>query len=109
MTYDVAVIGGGIAGLSAAAWLAPRCSVVVVEAEDTLGYHATGRSAASYTECYGSTIIRMLAQASRPYLVDGSELTKPQPVLFVAQAGRADQLEDLYARFLHCKGYPRLK
>ena len=70
MRADVVIIGGGIAGLSAAAYLADRADVVLLEAEPTLGYHATGRSAAMYTECYGSPTIRDLARASKAYLVD---------------------------------------
>lgn len=96
MHYDVAVIGGGIAGLSAAAWLAPRCSVVVVEAEDTLGYHATGRSAASFTECSGPLMIRRLVQASRSYLVSADGITSAQPVMFVAPPGRAERVDELF-------------
>jgi D-arginine dehydrogenase len=99
MDCDVAVIGGGIAGLSAAAWLAPRCSVVVIEAEDTLGYHATGRSAAAYTECYGSEMIRRLAKASFHYLVSEDGLTSPQPVLFVAAPDRRHRLDAVYDRY----------
>ena len=37
---DVIVIGGGIAGVSAAARLAPHAKVTLIEAEDALGYHA---------------------------------------------------------------------
>ena len=47
---DILVIGGGIAGLSAAARLAPHAQVTVLEAEDALGYHASGRSAALFEQ-----------------------------------------------------------
>ena len=43
---DVVVIGAGIAGLAAAAQLAPEASVRVLEMEHTPAHHATGRSAA---------------------------------------------------------------
>jgi glycine/D-amino acid oxidase-like deaminating enzyme len=43
---DFLVIGGGIAGLSAAAALTRLGRVTVLEAEDALGHHASGRSAA---------------------------------------------------------------
>ena len=45
---DVLVIGGGIAGVSAGALIAADASVTVLEAEDAIGRHATGRSAAMF-------------------------------------------------------------
>jgi len=45
---DFLVIGCGIAGLSAGARLSQHGTVVVLEAEDALGYHASGRSAALF-------------------------------------------------------------
>ena len=47
-TYDIAILGGGIAGLSLAYFLGASRSVVVIEREDNLGYHSTGRSAAEF-------------------------------------------------------------
>jgi D-arginine dehydrogenase len=96
---DVVVIGGGIAGLSVAAWLAPGCDVVVVEAEDFLGFHTTGRSAALYTECYGDGPIRRLTIASREFLVSGDGLTTPLPVLFVGAPDDAHTVRELYELF----------
>jgi D-arginine dehydrogenase len=100
MNVDVAIIGGGIAGLSVGAWLAPHCDVVVLEAEPTLGYHATGRSAAAYTECYGTETIRRLAKASRDYLATTDNLTSPQPVMFVASERDPGQIDALLDTFL---------
>lgn len=40
---DFIVIGGGIAGISAAAHLAQHGTVVVLEAEPQHGYHSTGQ------------------------------------------------------------------
>lgn len=65
---DVAVLGGGIAGASAAAHLAADCSVVLLEREDQPGYHASGRSAALFSEAYGNAVVRALSVASRPFL-----------------------------------------
>ena len=45
---DFLIIGGGIAGASAAFELAAFGSVVLVERESQPGYHSTGRSAALY-------------------------------------------------------------
>ncbi len=100
MNVDVAIVGGGIAGLSAGAFLAPRCDVVVVEAERTLGYHATGRSAALYTECYGADVIRRLAKSSHDYLVSGENITSPLPVMFVAGRDVPQQIQSLLDTFL---------
>ena len=46
MIFDVAIVGAGMAGASVAASLDPRLSVLLLEAEDHPGFHATGRSAA---------------------------------------------------------------
>ncbi len=99
MKVDVCVVGGGIAGLSAAAWLAPSSDVVVFETEKTLGYHATGRSAAAYTECYGAEPIRRLAKASRDYLVSEEGLARPLPVMFVAPPDGEGRLAAMYETF----------
>jgi D-arginine dehydrogenase len=97
MHVDVAIIGGGIAGMSCAAYVAPRASVAVFEAESTLGYHATGRSAAIYTECYGAEPIRRLSLASRAYFMDREEpLGTVHAVLFVASRDNAEAVDDLY-------------
>ncbi|MDQ7250350.1 NAD(P)/FAD-dependent oxidoreductase [Dongia sedimenti] len=68
MDFDVAVIGGGIAGASVAAHLVPTASVVVIERESQPGYHATGRSAALFSEIYGNAAVRALSRASRAFL-----------------------------------------
>ena len=63
LTPDVTVIGGGIAGISAAARIAeasPDLKVIVLEAEDSLAYHSTGRSAAMFIRNYGPPAIRKL-------------------------------------------------
>ncbi len=100
MRVDVAIIGGGIAGLSCAAAIGPRASVVVLEAEPTLGYHATGRSAALYTEHYGSGVIRNLARASRAYYThDHPDLSSKLGLVFVATAGDDAALEELSAAY----------
>lgn len=90
------IIGGGIAGASAAYELAKIGSVVLLERESHLGYHSTGRSAASFTENYGATVIRRLAMASRAFLESPPNgfcehaLLSPRGMLTIA---RADQLE----------------
>lgn len=66
MTHDFLIIGGGIAGISAAAELAPLGSVLLLEAEPALAYHASARSAALYEPRYGNPAVVALSLASQP-------------------------------------------
>jgi D-arginine dehydrogenase len=64
---DVLIVGGGIAGASLGARLAGSMRVMIVEAEDMCGRHATGRSAAFWNASLGGdTPERTLSLASRP-------------------------------------------
>lgn len=64
---DFLIIGGGIAGVSAAARLSEHGSVMVLEGETALGYHASGRSAALYERNYGKPSTIALNSASLDY------------------------------------------
>jgi D-arginine dehydrogenase len=64
---DFLVIGGGIAGLSAAARLAAHGRVVLLEAEDALGYHSSGRSVSFSHYGIGNATVRGLTAWSRPF------------------------------------------
>jgi D-arginine dehydrogenase len=64
---DILVIGGGIAGLSAAAELSKRASVTVLEAEEQIGFHSSGRSATMLHYALGDRLVRALTLASRPF------------------------------------------
>ena len=66
--FEVAIVGGGIAGAAAAWALSPHLRVVVLEGEGGLGYHSTGRSAAILTESYEAGPIRDLTGRSRTIL-----------------------------------------
>ena len=65
---DIVIVGAGMAGASLAAELAPHASVVILEAEAMPGYHATGRSAAFWTESYGGAAVQPLTSASGAFL-----------------------------------------
>jgi D-arginine dehydrogenase len=78
---DVAVIGAGMAGASIAAELAGSASVVVLEAEDQPGRHATGRSAAFWSETYGGPLIQPLTSASGGFLADPPSDFHERPLL----------------------------
>ena len=87
---DFLIIGGGIAGLSAAARLAPHGSVTLIEAEDALGYHASGRSAAMFEENYGSPSTIALNRASKDYLVK-AEVLSPRGFILLGTADSMDR------------------
>lgn len=64
---DILVIGGGIAGLSAATALSSHARVRVLEAEEQIGYHSSGRSATMVHYALGDRLVRALTLASRPF------------------------------------------
>ena len=64
---DFIVIGGGIAGLSVAARMAAHGRVVVLEGEEALGYHSSGRSVSFSHYGIGNAVVRALTRHSRPF------------------------------------------
>lgn len=96
--YDFAIIGAGMAGASLAAELAPHARVLLLEAEDAPGYHATGRSAAFWEECYGGPGVVPLTLASGPYLAEHGFLTA-RGALYVGRAEDAGAMDDFLATF----------
>lgn len=96
--HDFAVVGAGIAGASLAAELAAQASVLLLEAEDRPGYHATGRSAAFWDECYGGPDIVPLTLASGPYLRTHGFLSQ-RGALYIARDSERDLLDTFMARF----------
>lgn len=94
-TSDFLIIGGGIAGTGAAARLAPDAKVTVLEMEDALGRHATGRSAAIFIRNYGNATLRALNAASEPVLknpegISEESLLSPRGEMLIATE---DELE----------------
>lgn len=96
--FDIAVIGAGMAGASLAAAIGGRASVVLLEAEDRPGYHATGRSAAFWTESYGGPAVQPLTSASGAFLRDGGFLA-PRGALTIGRAGQEREVASFAARF----------
>ena len=64
----IAVIGGGIAGTSAAFELAADAEITVFEQESTCGYHSTGRSAAD-------RVVRVTTRIGAPTIVPSRAAT----------------------------------
>lgn len=100
-TSDIIVIGGGIAGLSAAAELSRDASVMVLEAEEQIGFHSSGRSATMVHYALGDRLVRALTLASRAFFEsppDGfSEipLGRRMPVLVHAREDEREALDAL--------------
>jgi len=98
-SFDVAIVGAGIAGASAAYFLASKARVVVVEREDQPGYHSTGRSAALFSETYGNASVRSLTRASRAFYdappagFAAQPLLTPRGVVFFGQKEHGPLLE----------------
>lgn len=95
----IVIIGGGIAGVSAAARLAPFARVTLLEGENSLAYHASGRSAAMFLLHYGNTAIKALNAASVDHhrYAEGGVLS-PRGMMMVAahaheEAFRADSAD----------------
>lgn len=87
---DYIVIGGGVAGSAAAAHLAEHGSVALLEMEDQLGYHSSGRSAAIFSLSYGNAAVRALTRASHgffqapPATFWPADLLQPRRVLAIS-------------------------
>ena len=91
MDADFLIIGGGIAGVSASARMAPHGKVVLVEAEKALAHHASGRSAALYEPRYGLPPVVGLSMASGDYFRAAKDVLSPRGLLVLGRADQADQ------------------
>jgi D-arginine dehydrogenase len=99
--FDVIVVGGGVAGASAAAFLSQTRRVVLLERESHPGYHTSGRSAALFSETYGNAVVRGLSVGSRSFLEGPPQgfadhpILSPRGGLFI---GRAEHLGEIASR-----------
>jgi D-arginine dehydrogenase len=99
-TADVLIIGGGIAGLSLAAAIGDRASVVVLEAEPRLFHHTSSRSAQQMQPTYGPAPVRALTTASIPLVTAraeraGTPLYVPRPLLWLHYEEDRAHLDEL--------------
>lgn len=103
--FDIAIVGAGMAGASLAAELADRARVLLLEAEDQPGRHATGRSAAFWSETYGGPLVQPLTTASGPFLaapppdVSDRPFLSPRGGISLARQGDETLLETMVAQF----------
>lgn len=100
-TSDILIIGGGVAGLSAAAALVRHAKVTVLEAEEHVGFHSSGRSAALLHYALGNPPVRRLTMASRAFFENPhesfGELSSKLPILTPARDEERPALEKLAA------------
>ena len=114
-TYDFIIVGGGIAGASAAYELAAHARVLVLERESQPGYHTTGRSAALFVQTHGPAVIRALSRAAKDFFLNPPNGFAEHPLLTergMLLIGRSDQsalLEQNFAQSSrHIAGVRRL-
>lgn len=100
--FDIVIVGAGMAGASLAAALGDRARVLMIEAEDQPGYHATGRSAAFWTESYGGLAVQPLTTASGPALAELGVLRR-RGALTLGRSGQEAQVE-AFARAFNAVG-----
>ena len=96
-TSDIIIVGGGVAGLSAAAALAPHARVELLEAEEQTGVHSSGRSATMFHYALGNRPVRALTKASRAMFdnpPEAFEAAPAHPVPILVHA-RGDEIEAL--------------
>jgi D-arginine dehydrogenase len=67
MTPDVIIIGGGVAGLSAACFLSEFAQVTLLEREPALATQASARTAGQFTTGISADLMRAMAAASRSF------------------------------------------
>ena len=103
MTWDVVIVGAGIAGASVAAFLSSTHRVTLLEAESQPGYHSTGRSAAMFMESYGTPTIRALTRASRAFFeappagFAAAPLLSPRGAMYVGTPAQRSMLDTFAA------------
>ncbi len=100
--YDYAIIGAGIAGASLAAEIGEiggrETRVLMLEREEFPGYHATGRSAAFWSETYGGPGVVPLSLASSEYLRSHGFLTR-RGALHMVRSGNEAELDRFLGRY----------
>ena len=100
---DFLIVGGGMAGLSAASRLVGHGRAIVLEAEDALGYHSSGRSVSYSHFGIGNATVRALTAWSQAFFRDQPEgfcdtpLAIRSPSLQFADEESLDRLDAMKA------------
>ncbi len=99
MNVDFIIVGGGVAGLSAAYNLSKIGKVVVLEREESIGYHSSGRSASLFHLGIGNSKVKSLTYYSNEFFQNPGEsfseipLTSPSSLLLVVRPGQEELIE----------------
>jgi D-arginine dehydrogenase len=102
-TADFLIIGGGVAGLSTGARLAAHGRVTVLEGEQALGYHSSGRSVTFSHFGIGNSAVKGLTAYSRAFFETPPKgfretpLCRAQASLYAATSETMSSLETLQA------------
>ncbi|WP_109809018.1 NAD(P)/FAD-dependent oxidoreductase [Sphingosinithalassobacter portus] len=112
--FDFLIIGAGIAGLAAAAELAPAGKVALVEQEAHPCHHSSGRSAAIFVRSYGNDVVQaitaraaiLFAQAESDGLF--SAFAPPRGVMVVTPSGSTNSGEAPFREYLTAREAVRL-
>lgn len=103
---DIVIVGGGMAGASLGAEVARDVRTLILEMEQSAGYHSTGRSVAFWEETYGGPAVQPLTTASGPLLArphpsfHHTGFLSPRRTLHVGRAsdvGKRDTLQSQFA------------
>ena len=101
-SFDFLVVGGGMGGVSAGFELSRHGTVAVLEREEQLAVHSTGRSAAIFMETYGNGPVRALTSGSRGFYEAPPDGFAEEPLiarrgaLFLAEAASLAELRQLH-------------
>jgi len=110
MRTDVLIVGGGVAGLSLAAAIAPRRQVMLAEAEEACGHHSSGRSVSFSHFGIGNALVRALTAHSRAFFQAPPQgfspvaLAERTAAMFIATSGMLPALSQLHAVMQACAG-----
>ncbi len=110
MQVDFIIIGGGMAGASAAYFLSQSGSVVLLEQEKHFGEHSSGRTAGLFTTGISAATMRALSGVSRAFFkeppadLEVGSLIEPRGSLTVGPSSKQAQLETLCSRVQQAGG-----
>jgi D-arginine dehydrogenase len=102
LAADFLIVGGGIAGISAAAAMSELGTVVLIEKESALATHSTGRSVSAFLGSYGGREVQILTKLSAPLIKEaeeasGVQMMRPRPLLWISNIDQHGALDDLLA------------